>query len=374
MSYWQVVDHRRMLFDQTRNESYAHAIRQCVNENSVVLDLGAGLGLHGLLAAAAGARRVYLVEPEAVVSAAAEAARASGLADRVTVLRGRIEDIVLPEKVDLIISVLTGNLLFSEDLLPALYHARQHYLKEGGRLIPDVAQLWLAPWESAPLHSEHVSQWQQPVMGFDYSFAAGCAANSIIWPSTEELAVARPLSPGACAVELDLATSSAVDCQASAAALVEHRGVCHGLLAWLRLRVGEHWLSAHPLGGNIHWSPAMLPLDPPLTLEEGEEVGIELHRPFAGDWTWSVRARAGARRHSTFLAQPHTASDLERVAPGGVVQLGPQGMRALEILSLIRTGRSNHDIANEVARRFGISDARALLEVRTLAMRYGTVA
>jgi SAM-dependent methyltransferase len=371
MSYWQVVDHRRMLFDQTRNAAYARAIRQCVTDESVVLDLGAGLGLHGLIAAEAGARMVYLVEPEAVVSAAVEAARASGLADRVTVLRGRIEDVILPEKVDLIISALTGNLLFSEDLLPALYYARDRFLKDGGRLIPDVAQLWLAPWESQALHAEHVAQWQRPVMGFDFSFAAHCAANSIIWPSAEELAGARSLSPGACAVELDLTASSTVDCAAGADALVEGDGVCHGLLAWLRLRVGEGWLSAHPLDSRIHWSPAMLPLDPPLPLREGQRVKIELHRPFAGDWTWSARVDDAARRHSTFLSQPHTASDLERMAPDGVVQLGPQGTRAWEIMGLMRANWSNRHIAHEIAARHGMTQERALLEVRTLAMRYG---
>jgi SAM-dependent methyltransferase len=372
MSYSQVVDHRRMLFDVVRNETYGRAIRNTVSGETAVLDLGAGLGLHGLLAAQAGARKVYLVEPEAVVYAAVEAARASGLDDRVMTLRGRVEDIQLPEKVDLILSALTGNLLFSEDLLPALYHARQHFLKDGGHILPDIAQLWVAPWESEALHMEHVGQWQRPVMGIDYSFAAQCAANSIIWPLRKELALARPLSTGACAVELDLMTSFTVDCHAATTAIVEHQGHCHGLLTWLCLRVGDRWLSAHPLGSDIHWSPAMLPLDPPLPLEEGEQVRIELHRPLAGDWTWSIGARAGSRRHSTFLAQSHTPSSMRPLAADSTVQLGGAGVRALEILTLLRTRRPNGEIANEIATRFGISLARALLEVRSLVSRYGT--
>jgi predicted RNA methylase len=111
----------------------------------VVLDLGAGLGVHGLLAAAAGAKRVYLVEPEPVVQLAKEIARANGLADRIVILEGRIEEVELPEQVDLIISVFTGNLLYSEDLLPSLFHARDRYLKPGGHLVPDFAELLLAP-------------------------------------------------------------------------------------------------------------------------------------------------------------------------------------------------------------------------------------
>lgn len=55
MSYGQVCDHRSMVFDQRRNAAYARAIAAHVRPDSVVLDLGAGLGLHGLLAARAGA-------------------------------------------------------------------------------------------------------------------------------------------------------------------------------------------------------------------------------------------------------------------------------------------------------------------------------
>ncbi|MBK6360782.1 MAG: hypothetical protein IPF39_12990 [Comamonadaceae bacterium] len=45
-------------------------------------------GVHGLLAAAAGARRVYLVEPEPVLRIAMEIAQANGLQDRVVALQG----------------------------------------------------------------------------------------------------------------------------------------------------------------------------------------------------------------------------------------------------------------------------------------------
>ncbi|MEZ0309401.1 MAG: methyltransferase domain-containing protein, partial [Ramlibacter sp.] len=188
MTYSRVVDHHSMVFDANRNEAYAHAIRQLVRPGSVVLDLGAGLGLHGLLAAAAGAARVYLVEPQGVVQTALEAARAAGFADRIVVLQERIEDVQLPEPVDLIVSVFTGNLLFSEDLLPSLFHARDRYLKPGGSLLPDRAELWLAPLSAPNLHDKHVARWQDPVMGLDYSSARALAANEILWLRRDEFA------------------------------------------------------------------------------------------------------------------------------------------------------------------------------------------
>lgn len=78
---------------------------------SVVLDLGAGLGIHGLLAAQLGAKRVYLVEPEDIIAVAGQISQANGYGERVKCLQGVIEEVNLPEPVDVIISVFTGNFL-----------------------------------------------------------------------------------------------------------------------------------------------------------------------------------------------------------------------------------------------------------------------
>lgn len=56
-AYNDIASHQTMLFDAVRNNVYSNAISTCVTNDSVVLDLGAGMGLHGLMAAKAGAKR-----------------------------------------------------------------------------------------------------------------------------------------------------------------------------------------------------------------------------------------------------------------------------------------------------------------------------
>jgi len=180
MSYADVIGHRSMAFDETRNRAYEAAIQRVVTRDSVVLDLGAGLGIHGLMAARAGARRVFLIEPESVVHSALDVARRNGFGDRIEAFQGRLEDVTLPEKVDVIISVFTGNLLYSEDLLPSLYLARDRWLKPGGHLIPDRAELMLAPVAAGKLHAEEIQVWSEPHRGYDYSSLRGYAGNSML--------------------------------------------------------------------------------------------------------------------------------------------------------------------------------------------------
>jgi SAM-dependent methyltransferase len=370
MSYERVAHHNAMMFDATRNELYARAIRKLVKPDSVVLDLGAGLGVHGLLAARAGAARVYLVEPQPVANVAREAAHANGLSNRIVVLQNRIEDVRLPQPVDVIISVFTGNLLFSEDLLPSLFHARDRYLRPEGHLLPDHAELWLAPLSAPRIHAETISRWSDPVIGLDYSRARRFAANEILWPTREALRDSLQLAQGSVLADVDFHKSVSADCKGDAICPVERSGDCHALLAWIRIRLNDEWLSTH-VENEVHWRPALLPIDPPLPLVEGEALSLTLVRPAHGDWTWSARATAGSRRHSSFLARSDSPSDLHKIAPASKPGLNSKGDRALRVLQWLQQGWSNDSAADALAAAEAIDREQASRHVQALVSAYG---
>ncbi len=365
-----------MVFDELRNGLYAEAIRKFVTPDSVVLDLGAGLGIHGLVAAAAGAKRVYLVEPEPVVQIAQEVARANGVDGRIVVMEGTIEELELPEQVDLIVSVMAGNLLFSEDLLPSLFHARDRYLKPGGRLVPDCAELLLAPVSAPDLHARYVSRWSEPILSLDFSPARRFANNEILWLDRNDLpAQAERLAEGAVLSSVDLMTATRADCRGEVSCRVGTSGLCHGLLGWIRMRLGDHWLSTDPYGPEVHWLPALFPLDPPMQLDAAEEVRIQIQRPARGDWTWTVTAQSGTQRHSSFLAHADTARRLRRMAPDHRASLSRRGENALRILEMMREGRTNQDIARALTETESPSPPgleAALEQVQALALRYAS--
>lgn len=361
-----------MVFDDVRNAVYSQAIRGLVTPDSVVLDLGAGLGVHGLFAAATGAKRVYLVEPEPVIQIVGEIARANGLDDKIVVLEGRIEDVELPEQVDIIISVFTGNLLYTEDLLPSLFLARDRYLKPGGRMLPDFAELMLAPVSAPGNHDKYIGRWAKPSLDLNFSSGRRFASNETLGLRREELK-AELLAPGTALAAVDLKSASEGHCEGEALYLIETSGICHGLLGWIRIRLGDKWLSTDPASPEVHWAPVLLPLDPPLTLETGEEIAVTLRRPARGDWTWTVKAQSGDRRHSTFLARADGPRRLRKMAASYHPKLNAPGKNALHVLTMIQAGKNNQEIAQALVEidQTTFPEMEVALEmVQSLVLRY----
>jgi hypothetical protein len=326
-----------------------------------------------LVAAAAGAKRVYLVEPQPVLPIALDIARTNGLADRIIAVEGRIEEVALPEQVDLITSVLTGNLLFSEDLLPSLLKARDRYLKAGGLVLPDVAHLVLVPVAAPALHAKYVGAWSVPNHGLDFSDVRSFAANEILWLSPDEVPADRLAMP-AVLTSIDLAQATHCNCRGDISFDVVADGECHGLMGWIEIRIGDAWLSADPAGPATHWSPGFLAIDPPLPLAKGERLAVTLERPVEGDWTWTLEAAGGARRHSTFFASADSMTRMSRLSPEHRPGLSRRGENALQALTLMRTGHSNDEIARILAEAnpaYFASVDEALELARAMALRHG---
>jgi SAM-dependent methyltransferase len=363
-----------MAFDSYRNELYAQAIRNVVTPDSVVLDLGAGIGILGLIAAAAGAKRVYLVEPQPIVKIASKIAKNNGLDDKIVILNEKIEDVELPEKVDLIISVFTGNLLFTEDLLPSLYHARDAYLKPNGKLIPDKAELYFEPVFAPAYYRNHIGRWSTPNQGLDFSPCRSLACNEIHWPDRKDFSYSV-LADVSAITSADFEKENIVSCRDSITCKARKSEDCHGLLGWIRVHLFDQWLSSSPNSQAVHWSPAFLPIERPLALKIDDTIKISVQRPQDGDWTWSISTDKVHRKHSTFLSRLDTPRQLVKLSAQYAPKLNKKGLTDLHILKMIQHGLTNQEIAQSLAEEF--SDIfptieAAMTKVQTLVRYYST--
>ena len=132
----------------------------------MVLDIGAGTGLLSLFAAQAGARHVYAVERTEIVDLARHIIEANGFSDRITVYEEDIQDVTLPEPVDVIVSEWLGGYALDENLLPIVVQARDRWLKPGGTLIPDSVSSLIVPVHDV-VHQQDLDFWNSYPYGLE---------------------------------------------------------------------------------------------------------------------------------------------------------------------------------------------------------------
>ena len=253
--------------------------------------------------------------PEPVLEVARRIVDDNGF-DNVELIAARGEEVDLPEKVDLIISVFTGNFLLTEDLLPSLFAARDRCLRAGGRMIPDLTQMQVAPICAGAYHDKVVACWAPSVpelQGLDYSAARNYAANTAYYDVSENIEP-ELLAPATTLLELDLLTADKAACNHRCEVTVTRDASCHGWLGWFRMRLGDEWLSTSPTAAAMHWSQVMLPLDPPLPLAAGDTISLKLQRPQYGDWVWKTSTAQHQQRASTFFALPPALGRLHKRA------------------------------------------------------------
>jgi type I protein arginine methyltransferase len=267
---------RRMVADRPRTDAFAAAIREVVRPTDVVLDVGTGTGILAMLAARAGARKVYAVDQSDIADAAARLVVENRLDDRVEVIKGGAADLQLPEKVDLLISEWLGHVAFVEGMLPDVLSARNRNLAEGGRMLPAHVAVLLAPIDDPVLYSvEGPGFWREPVHGVDFSMleeaelAQGRALQIRVDRSTL-------LAPAQKIIDIELDTCTADDSfgHATASYLAKRDGVLNGFVAWFDAQLSPSVMLSTAPGNDTHWAQTYFAF-PPQLVRKGETIDVE---------------------------------------------------------------------------------------------------
>ncbi|MGW1073694.1 methyltransferase domain-containing protein [Streptomyces sp. NPDC002537] len=152
---WDAAFHDLMLGDDLRMDAFRAAVREAVRPGATVLDLGTGTGVLAQWALEAGARRVYGIELNAdVLRAACDRVAAAGHRERFRPVHGLSFDVDLPERVDVVISEIMGNLADNEGFAAILADARERFLAPGGAMLPQRVESYLVPVAAPRAHAQ----------------------------------------------------------------------------------------------------------------------------------------------------------------------------------------------------------------------------
>jgi protein arginine N-methyltransferase 3 len=165
-----------MIQDKVRTATYAKFIltNPDLFRDSVVLDVGCGTGILSLFAARAGARRVIAVEASQMATKAEKIVKANAFEDVITVVRGKVEEVSLPEgieQVDIILSEWMGYALLYESMLDSVLVARDRFLRPGGVMAPSQCQMMIGLCDAAEVWKERIGFWED-VYGTSVSYHA----------------------------------------------------------------------------------------------------------------------------------------------------------------------------------------------------------
>ncbi|XP_033972858.1 protein arginine N-methyltransferase 3 isoform X1 [Trematomus bernacchii] len=277
-SYGHYSIHEEMLKDKVRTESYRDFMYRNpeVFRDKVVLDVGCGTGILSMFAARAGAKKVIAVDQSEIIYQAMDIVRSNQLEDKITLIKGRIEDIKLPvEKVDIIISEWMGYFLLFESMLDSVLYARDAYLADDGSVYPDLCNISLALVGDPQKHQDHIAFWDD-VYGFNMS----CMKKVVVPEASvevvnEDTLICEPTviqtidCNRVCLSELEFASDFCLKITKSTE--------CTAIVGYFDIFFDKGcsnkvMFSTGPQATKTHWKQTIFLLEKPFSVQAGEEL------------------------------------------------------------------------------------------------------
>ena len=304
--YGQLAHQQNMLADHVRTSTYQSAFYSNPSDfaGAAVLDVGTGSGVLAFFAVQAGARQVYAVEMSKAANAARLLVKSNNCEERITVIQGKMEEVDIPEMVDVIVSEPLGFLLVHERMLESFLTARDKWLKPGGKMFPSNSTIFVQPftdqsiWDEQKLKADFwaetsfygidlsalkeqamVEHFSQPVVGYFHPniLIAGTPAKKFFdfqtAPISSLLSFSVPFS-------FEVTTTS----------------ICHGLACWFDCDfLGSEAtivLSTAPDKPGTHWYQCRLLLRDPLAVNRGQRLHGIMHFTANDSYSYDVKLEA----------------------------------------------------------------------------------
>ncbi|MFC1776403.1 methyltransferase domain-containing protein [Pseudomonadota bacterium] len=366
-------DYGRLLADSDRIHAFDRAIHKAVKPDDIVAELGCGVGTFGIFAARAGARRVFGVDSGPVIELARQVSEANQVG--VEFIAGDARDVDLPEPATLLIFEDFSTGVLDGPVPGILNSARERWMAEQHRVIPQRITLNLAPIQAASAWREALplEELGERPYGIDLKPLADIAPKSMSIIRSPKDAVL--LAPSSVVLDHDLVESLPSRWSTNGVFELPGDGSFDGLCMWFDMVLDDtESYSNNPASSGVY-GQVFFPAPARWPVNSGDRLGFKLRfdsTPFGGVWKWSfdlagIDGKTRSRWSSnTFAASAITPQSLQRYRPEDVVHLSPRAEREAMILNLADGRRTLEAICSEVQKQCDIPDRETAL---TLVLR-----
>jgi SAM-dependent methyltransferase len=370
-----------MVADDERRRAFPRALERVVRPDTIVLDLGAGAGFFSILCAKLGARRVYAVEPNALIHLARQLARENGVEERIEFLPAPSTEIELEPKADLLLFDLRGSLPLFEGSLATIIDARDRLLAPGGVLVPRSDRILFAPASCETGWEKQIGRFARERLGVSVEGGRHLLTDTHLKLGAERMEL---LAAPAELAAIDYRTVRETSFERELTWEVERAATCHGLRAWFECELDDVERLANDLEhpDTVYGAP-FFPFSRPVEVEAGDSIrsrvaALPRHGSYVWSWATEVRSAAGELRASfaqSTLTGSFVAPALELMRAEGYVGRRSEAAEIdLFVLERLDGSTSNGEIAEELRARFPESfatDDEALERVGVLVQAYG---
>ena len=267
----------QMLSDKVRMDAFRKAIFKTVKQGDIVVDMGAGTGLLGIWAIQAGAAKVYAIEKTDAINLAKEIAKANNCLDKIVFINKNSMGVKLPERANVLISETLGSFGIDENTIQFTNDARERFLLEGGTLIPQSINLFVAPVDDAKTYNK-IDFWRH-IPDIDFSPAFELFSKKIMVESVNRNGLlSSPINIGT----LSLTKQMDENFTGRSYIQIEKTGTIHGVAGWFSTTLCDGVeIKTSPSNPETHWKQAFFPFRDSIDVIAGDVL----------DWSVTIGAK-----------------------------------------------------------------------------------
>lgn len=279
-----------MLTDRSRLDGYCNALKSVITPDSVVLDLGAGIGIFSILACEYGAKKVYAVEANPLIKLVKETAVERGYQSRIQILQDFSHSLELEKKANVMVSDIHGGFPLYESSIETIIDARNRLLTKDAILIPSKETIKFAPSQSEKIYKENVSKFLGEFKGFKVPSSERFVLNRWFSAKDENEIL---LSESAIFAEIDYRTVDQTSFSSELVWEINQEGSLDGFRGWFESELSRSNLISNSIDKEeTTYARPFFPLEQRVDVNSGDIVKVLFTADYEDDeyfWSWRTK-------------------------------------------------------------------------------------